>query len=83
MSDQTTIPVAGDQPYEVVVGHRLLGELPRLLGEQVRRVLVVHPGALATSAEAVRDDLVAEGYQVFLAEVPEAEESKTAQVAAF
>src|SRR5674476_1403796 len=79
----TTITVGGEQPYDVVVGHHLLGELPRLLGERVRKVLVVHPGVLTTSAEAVRDDLTAQGYQVFLAEVPEAEECKSAEVAAF
>lgn len=79
----TTITVPGERPYDVVVGRHLLGELPRLLGDRVRRVLVIHPGALATSAEAVREDLAAQGYQVYLAEVPEAEESKTAQVAAF
>lgn len=79
----TTITVEGDRPYDVVVGHHLLGELPRLLGEGVRRVLIIHPGALATSAEAVREDLLAQGYEAFLAEVPEAEEAKTAQVAAF
>jgi 3-dehydroquinate synthase len=83
MSDPTRVTVAGERPYDVVVGHRLLAELPSLLGSGVRRVLVVHPGALTASAEAVRDDLVGEGYEVFLAEVPEAEESKTAQVAAF
>lgn len=79
----TTITVEGDRPYDVVVGHHLLGELPRLLGDGVRRVLIIHPGALATSAEAVREDLLAQGYEAFLAEVPEAEEAKTAQVAAF
>ena len=79
----TTITVAGERPYDVVVGHHLLGELPRLLGTGVKRVLVIHPGALATSAEAVREDLLAQGYEAFLAEVPEAEEAKTAQVAAF
>jgi len=78
-----SITVGGEQPYDVVVGHHLLGELARLLGERVRKVLVVHPGVLTTSAEAVRDDLVAQGYQVFLAEVPEAEDCKTAEVAAF
>lgn len=79
----TVIEVPGERPYDVVVGDHLLGELPRLLGRGVQRVLIVHPGALATSAEAVRADLVEQGYEVFLAEVPEAEESKTAQVAAF
>ena len=79
----TRITVRGEAPYDVVVGHRLLGELPGLLGEQVRRVLIVHPGALAASAETVREDLAAQGLEVYLAEVPEAEESKTAQVAGF
>jgi 3-dehydroquinate synthase len=79
----TRIRVEGESPYDVVVGRHLLGELPGMLGEGVRKVLLVHPGALATSAEAVRDDLAAQGFQVVLAEVPEAEESKTAQVAAF
>lgn len=79
----TRIRVEGESPYDVVVGRHLLGELPGMLGEGVRKVLLVHPGALATSAEVVRDDLAAQGFQVVLAEVPEAEESKTAQVAAF
>ncbi|WP_246169542.1 3-dehydroquinate synthase [Actinotalea subterranea] len=79
----TRITVPGERPYEVVIGDRLLGELPTMLGGGVQRVLVIHPGALTASAEAVRDDLVEQGYQVFLAEVPEAEESKSVQVAAF
>lgn len=79
----TRITVPGDRPYDVVVGDHLLGELAGLLGPRVRRVLVVHPGALTASAEAVREDLVAQGYEVFLAEVPEAEEAKSVQVAAF
>ena len=83
MSETRTVRVQGDQPYDVVIGRHLLGELPGLLGEGVRRVLVVHPAALATSAEAVRADLTAHGYEAFLAEVPDAEEAKTAQVAAF
>lgn len=81
MSTRITVP--GDAPYDVVVGRHLLGELPGMLGDKVRKVLLVHPGALATSAEAMREDLAGHGYEVILAEVPEAEESKTAQVAAF
>ena len=83
MSDETVVRVEGEQPYDVVVGRNLLGHLPAMLGEGVRRVLVVHPAALATSAEAVREDLLAEGYEAFVAQVPDAEEQKTAQVAAF
>ncbi|HEY0216356.1 MAG TPA: 3-dehydroquinate synthase [Cellulomonas sp.] len=78
-----TVRVAGEQPYDVVIGRHLLGELPALLGPDVRKVLVIHPAALATSAEAMRDDLATHGYEVLLAEVPDAEPAKTAQVAAF
>jgi 3-dehydroquinate synthase len=77
------VRVAGDAPYDVVIGHHLLGDLPRLLGERARRVLVIHAAALATSAEAIRADLLAHGYTALLAEVPDAEAAKTAQVAAF
>ncbi|WP_245859263.1 3-dehydroquinate synthase [Luteimicrobium subarcticum] len=75
--------MTGDQPYDVVVGSHLLGELPALLGERVTRVLVVHPPTLEASAEAVREDLEAHGYQAIIAQVPDAEEAKSAQVAAF
>ncbi|MBO9556545.1 3-dehydroquinate synthase [Cellulomonas sp.] len=78
-----TVPVAGAQPYDVVIGRHLLGSLPALLGRSTRRVLVVHPAALSASADAVREDLLAQGYETFVAEVPDAEEAKTAQVAAF
>jgi 3-dehydroquinate synthase len=82
-TDATRITVSGDEPYDVVVGTGLLDELPAMLGEGVQRVLVVHPRALRVTGEAVRDDLQAQGYEAFLAEVPDAEEAKTAQVAAF
>jgi len=78
-----TVHVAGDVPYDVVIGHHLLGELAGVLGPDVRRVLVIHPAALATSADAVRDDLREHGYDAILAEVPDAEAAKTAQVASF
>jgi 3-dehydroquinate synthase len=78
-----TVQVTGDQPYEVVIGRNLLGELPRLLGDGVRKVLVIHPTALAATADAVREDLTAQGYEALLAEVPDAEPAKSAQVASF
>lgn len=77
------VTVNGDEPYDVVVGRHLLGELPGLLGPEVRRVLVMHPASLEATGEAVREDLVAQGYEAFAAELPDAEEQKTAQVAAF
>jgi 3-dehydroquinate synthase len=81
--EPTRIAVPGEQPYDVVVGEGLLGELPALVGDGVQRVLVVHPKALRATGEAVRDDLTTQGFEAYVAEVPDAEEAKTAQVAAF
>jgi 3-dehydroquinate synthase len=77
----TRISVGGD--YDVVVGTGLLDELPGLVGEGVQRVLVVHPRALAATGEAIREDLLGKGFEAYAAEVPDAEEAKTGQVAAF
>lgn len=81
--EHRVVTVAGERPYDVVIGHRLLGEVAPLLGEGVQRVLVVHPAALATTADAILEDLRASGFEAYGAEVPDAEEAKTAQVAAF
>ena len=84
--DRTTtrvVRVNGTRPYDVVIGRRLLGELPALLGEGVRRVLVIATQAMSASAEAVREDLMAHGYEALLAEVPDAEAAKSVEVAAF
>ena len=83
MSSTTRIPVGGEQPYEVVVGHGLLGELPAMLGEKVARVAVVHPTPLAATGESVRADRAATGLKAITIEVPDAEEQKSAQVLAY
>ncbi|MFJ5224533.1 3-dehydroquinate synthase [Streptomyces sp. NPDC088400] len=88
MTDQavTRIQVggtAGHDPYEVLVGRQLLGELPALIGPQARRVAVVHPEALAGTGEALRQDLADQGYEAVVIQVPNAEEAKTAEVAAY
>lgn len=77
-----TVTVTAEHTYPVTIGEHLLGELPGLIGEPCR-VLLMAPHALATTAEAVRQDLIDEGYETFIAEVPDAEEAKTSQVAAF
>lgn len=79
----STVRVEGDAPYDVVIGSHLLGELPRLLGGATTKVLIISPAALAASAAAVRDDLVAMGYTVVLAEIPDAEAAKSVEVASF
>lgn len=79
----TRIPVRAERAYDVLIGHGLLGELPGLLGEDCRRVAVIAPAALATTAEAVREDLVDQGYDAIALEVPDGEAAKTPEVAAF
>ncbi len=81
--ERTTLPVRGASPYDVVVGTGLLGELPRMLGEGVRRVAVIHPRALAATGEAIRQDLVDQGYEAHGIEIPDGEEAKLAPVASF
>ncbi len=74
---------AGTAPYDVLVGRRLLGELPQLVGTAAQRVAVLHPEALAESGEAVRKDLAEQGYETIAVQLPNAEEAKTAEVAAY
>ncbi|MFJ8851281.1 3-dehydroquinate synthase [Streptomyces sp. NPDC102437] len=80
------IPIAGSagtDPYEVLVGRQLLGELPNLIGDRAKRVAVLHPEALAETGEAVRQDLAEQGYEAIAIQLPNAEEAKTAEVAAY
>ncbi|MHA7305146.1 3-dehydroquinate synthase [Arthrobacter sp. TMN-49] len=82
----TVIKVTGALPgenYDVVVGRGLLSQLPALLGERVKKVLVIHPRALRLTGDTVRDDLEAAGFTTLTAEIPDAEEGKHIQVAAF
>jgi 3-dehydroquinate synthase len=78
----TRITVAGAAPYDVLVGHGLLGELPPLLAG-ASRVAVVHPPTLRVTAEAVRDDLANAGFDAHAIEIPDGEDAKTLQVAGF
>ena len=81
-AEPTRIPVGGPRPYDVLVGRGLLGELAAMLGP-VQRVAIVHPPTLIATAEAVREDLVAQGYEALTLEVPDGEDAKTLQVAGF
>lgn len=74
---------AGSEPYEVLVGRQLLGELGGLIGDKAQRVAVLHPEALAETGDALRADLAEQGYEAVAIQVPNAEEAKTAEVAAY
>jgi 3-dehydroquinate synthase len=82
MTETTVIPVTGTDPYDVLVGHGLLESLHEQLGLRVAKVLIVHPPTLGAKATALRERLL-ERYEVYLAEVPDAEDAKRIEVAAF
>ena len=84
--DITYIPVTGSSPsenYDVLVGHNLLKKIPDILGNTAHKILVIHPRALRATGELVMEDLRKVGYESFSAEIPDAEEAKHYQVAAF
>ncbi|HEV7826138.1 MAG TPA: 3-dehydroquinate synthase [Mycobacteriales bacterium] len=82
MSAPTRITVGGESPYDVVVGHGLLEELGGLLG-RAERVAIIHPPTLSVPAEALRDELKAQGLDAHSLEVPDAEDAKSIEVAGF
>lgn len=81
-TEPTVINVSAEHDYEVVIGRGLLGELGRFLGG-ASKVALVHGPALSTSAEAIREDLADQGFDVILLEIPDGEEAKSIEVAAF
>ncbi|MDP9444388.1 MAG: 3-dehydroquinate synthase [Actinomycetota bacterium] len=83
MSDVTRIRVATQRPYDVVIGAGLLGELPAVLGDGVRQVAVIHPPTLTTTADTVRTALLGQGFAACFLEVPDGEQAKHVDVAAW
>lgn len=82
MTETTIIPVGGTDPYDVIIGRGTLAGLAEHLGPRVAKVLIVHPPTLGAKANALRESLQG-SYEVLLAEVPDAEDAKRVEVAAF
>jgi 3-dehydroquinate synthase len=77
------VQVGGDSPYEVLIGRSLLNSVASCLSDKTKKVLIVHPVALSQSAEALREELIGAGFEAILAGVPDTEEAKRVEVAAF
>jgi 3-dehydroquinate synthase len=82
MSETTNITVSGVNPYDITIGRGLLDALSEHLGSRVAKVLIVHQPTLGAKANALRDRL-ADRFEVYLAEIPDAEDAKRIEVAAF
>jgi 3-dehydroquinate synthase len=76
----TTVEVAGDRPYPVLVGRDLLSELPPLLG-RAAQVAVLFAAPLRAHADRVVAAIEGSGRAVLPIEVPDAEAGKTITVA--
>ncbi|WP_051172144.1 3-dehydroquinate synthase [Microbacterium indicum] len=84
MTDHTCIHVEGDPGYDVVVGRGTRHLLREALPPAATKVLLVHQPPLATIANELRDELLAAGdLEVLTAEIPDAEDAKRVEVAAF
>jgi 3-dehydroquinate synthase len=77
----TRIPVAGAQPYHVLVGTGILDELTALIPEQARQVVLIHAEGLTDLTRAIQQTLTTAGFTVRAEPIPDGEPAKTAQVA--
>lgn len=68
--------------YPIVVGRALLDEVHKHLSG-VKKVLVVHPQALSSSAEQLKENLDRYQFEVLLAGIPDGDDSKRVEVASF
>ena len=75
-------PSDGGPPYQVIVGVGVLSELPGLVPEQARTVVVIHAEGLAAIARPACGALEAAGLTVHAEPVPDGEAAKTVHVAA-
>ena len=78
------VSVAGERPYDVLIGHGILAELPRIVqdapGAGGGGVTIIHAKALADRARAAEAALTNEGLRVLSIEVPDGEAAKKARV---
>jgi len=76
------VHVGGADPYDVVIGTGVLGELAGMIGTKARTVAVVHAEGLPEIARPVCGALEAAGYAVQALPVPDGEAAKEVGVLA-
>ncbi|WP_291382148.1 3-dehydroquinate synthase [Demequina sp.] len=79
----TEITVATAKPYTVTVGAGLDEAVASSIPERVRKALIVYSAPMTSRADALSRAIEARGMTPVRAEVPDAEEGKTAEVLAF
>ena len=78
------VSVAGERPYDVLIGHGILADLSRIVQETPGAggggVTIIHAKTLADRARAAEAALTNEGLRVLSIEVPNGEAAKKARV---
>ena len=74
-----TIPVNGNRPYDVVIGHDLVGSIGAA-AESYSKVGIVHQPTVAVAAHRIADTLAARDISSVLVEIDDAEHGKTVDV---
>ncbi|MEU1523465.1 3-dehydroquinate synthase [Nocardia rhamnosiphila] len=85
MTEPTRIEVRTAQPYPVIIGRGLLGDLVEVVtgAGGVRTVALFHQPSLVETAEVVRTTLAEAGLDAHRIEIPDAEAGKELAVAGF
>jgi 3-dehydroquinate synthase len=83
MSIDKVIAISGEVSCEVVIGRALLEEVCKSVSKNAKKVLVIHPVGLSPSAELLREALIGADFEAILAGVPDSEDAKRVEVAAF
>ncbi|OBA76794.1 3-dehydroquinate synthase [Mycobacterium sp. 1554424.7] len=81
-ADPVTVHVAVDEPYPVLIGTGLTGELVGLLTGR-HRVAILHQPVLGETAEEIRSRLADKGIDAHRIEIPDAEAGKDLPVVGF
>jgi 3-dehydroquinate synthase len=82
MVEPVRITVSAEQPYDVVVGRGLLGDITESLAG-ASSVAIVHQPTLGATAEVVRTEFVSAGLDAHRIEIPDAEDGKDLRVAGY
>jgi 3-dehydroquinate synthase len=78
----STVSVSGANPYDIAIGEGVRAQLRDRLGPNVAKVLLVHQPIMTSEATRIRESMTGI-MDVLLAEIPDAEDSKRIEVAAF
>ena len=75
----TTIRVETEQPYSVIIGRSVVGDIGSLLREGTTRVGVFFAPAVQVLATRIVDQLTSQGLIVVATQLPDAEAAKTVE----